>query len=277
MDIKNKKAVVVAVITFLDLFVNIVNNVRIAENSIGVAVIGGILLALCDMLLLFSIIELANKPVLSMVLLTLAQTFTLIYSLFDEDTFVDACYDIGIMGVMVLSALTYHSVSAYKKVSKDKELVKTFKDKVKNTVNYKRAIYSIKIPVRIIIYSMIISSTLSLAGSDMLNVLNNSISFRIYSAFVLVIPSMLVLGIITTSYIAYDIFIAKILFEAYTLYLLVSIGKFDLVQIIYIIVEVIAIVYAYFVTFRDNGKKVEEKRGKKKEQEKYGRRSADGK
>lgn len=265
MNIKNKKAIVIAAIAFLDFFVNIVNNVRMSEDGIVIAVVGGVLLALCDMLLLFSIIELANKPVLSMMMLTLAQTFTMIYSLFDGDTFIDACYNMGIIGALVIAALVYHSVSAYKKLNENKESVKTFKDKLKNTLNYKRTIYSVKIPIRIIIYSMIISSTLSLAGSEMLNVLNNSISFRIYSAFVLVIPSMLVLGIITTSYIAYDIFIAKILFEVYTLYLLASIGKFDLVQIIYIIVEVIAIVYAYFVTFRDSGKKVGEKSGKKKE------------
>lgn len=264
MRIKNSKAIVIAVITLLDFFINIYNNVTTTENYIWTAVLCGMVLALCDVLLLFSIIEIANRPVLGMILLTLSQTFTIVLNILDGAVISEAFEDVGVAGLAVIIALIYHTVAAYKEVGKDKESVTTFKEKVINTVKYKRSIYSVKLHVRFIIYSLIISTILSLAGSEMLSLVNNSVSFRIYGAFVLIIPTMLIIGIITTSYIAYDLFIVKIIFEIYTLYLLAGIGEFNIVQIIYIIVEAIAIIYAYFVTFIDNVKKVGNKHGEKK-------------
>lgn len=257
-----KKKSIMGLIAVLDLLVNIVNKVRTIENgSISLGIIAGATIALCDIMLLFTIIELANKPVLSMVLLSLSQGLRFIFMLLDGATLDEVYNDIGLTGILVIVALFYHAVHTYKEVSKNKELTKTLKDKVINTINYKRTIYSIKIHVRIILYSLIISSVLSLAGSETLVLMNDNISFRVYSAFVLVIPTVLILGIVTTSYIAYDIFLAKILFEIYTIYLLYSIGKFDFIQIIYIIVEIITVVYAYILCKR-------EKAGNKDEKEK---------
>lgn len=264
MNIKDKKPIVMIVITLLDLFINIFNNVRTAETGVGMAVACGIVLALCDILLLFSIIEIANKPVLGMLLLTLSQLFTFIFELLDGATVSEAFTDMGVIGIVVMVALLYHVTTSYKEVSKDKQFVSTWKDKILNTLHYKRTIYNVKLYTRLIIYSLIISTTFSLAGSDMMQLFNDSISFRLYSAFVLIVPTLLIIGVITTSYIAYDIFVVKILFELYTIYLLASIGRFDFIQIFYIIVEVIAIGYAYFVTFSDNNKKVGEKHEKKK-------------
>lgn len=249
MNIKNKKVVVITIITILDMFVNILNSINTFECGIDLAVIKGILLALCDMLLLFSIIEVADKPVRSMILLTLSQAFTFIFELVDGATVSEAFTDMGIIGIIVLIALGYHGAEAYKKSNENAgKNIKT-KEKIVNTVNYKRAIYSIKGYTRIVIYSLIISVILSTAGSEMMELFNDNISFRLYSAIVLVIPSLLVIGIITTSTLAYDLFTIKILFEIYTLYLLFSVGGFNIVQILYIIVEVIAIVYAYFTAF----------------------------
>ena len=264
MKFKNSRAIVIGIISFLDVFINILNSVRTAENGMVLAVVCGLVLALCDMLLLFSIIEIADKPVLGMIMLSASQLFTFIYELLDGATLSEAITDMGITGIIVITALIYHSVLAYKKVKEHKEFVSTFKDKVLNTINYKRTIYNVKIYVRVIIYSLIVSAVMSLANSDMLNLMNTSASFKIYSAFVLVIPTMLILGIITTSYIAYDIFIVKIFFEIYTIYLLASVNNFDLIQITYIVIEIIAIMYAYFVTFRNSSKEVGDKNEKKK-------------
>lgn len=249
MKIKNKKALIIGVITFLDMFINIYNNIRTAENGVALAVVCGTLLALCDMFTLFSIIEIANKPVLGMMLLTISQVTTLIYELVDGATLNEALTDMGIMGVIVIAALIFHIITAYKKVKTDKNV--SVGKKIDDIVNYKRAIYNVKVYTRVIIYSLIISAVLSLANSNILSTVNTNISFRIYSAFVLVLPAMLIIGIITTSYIAYDIFILKLFFEVYTVYLLVSVGNFDFIQIIYIVVEVLAIMYAYFITFKD--------------------------
>lgn len=249
MKIKNKKALIIGVITFLDMFINIYNNIRTAENGVALAVVCGVLLALCDMFTLFSIIEIANKPVLGMMLLTISQVTTLIYELVDGATLNEALTDMGVMGVIVIAALIFHMVTAYKKVKTDKNV--SVGKKIVDIVNYKRTIYNVKVYTRVIIYSLIISAVLSLANSNILSTVNTNISFRIYSAFVLVLPAMLIIGIITTSYIAYDIFILKLFFEVYTVYLLVSVGNFDFIQIIYIVVEVLAIMYAYFITFKD--------------------------
>lgn len=259
MKIKNKKALIIGVITFLDMFINIYNNIRIAENGVALAIVCGVLLALCDMFTLFSIIEIANKPVLGMMLLTISQVTTLIYELVDGATLNEALTDMGVMGVIVIAALVFHIVTAYKKVKTDKNV--SVGKKIVDTINYKRTIYNVKVYTRVIIYSLIISAVLSLANSNILSTVNTNISFRIYSAFVLVLPAMLIIGIITTSYIAYDIFILKLFFEVYTVYLLVSVGNFDFIQIIYIVVEVLAIMYAYFITFKDKtGENNEEKK-----------------
>lgn len=257
MKIKNSKAVIIGVIAFLDMFINIFNNTGTAENGIGLAIICGVLLAICDMLTLFSIIEIADKPVLGMILLTLSQVTTLVYELVDGATLSEALTDMGVMGVVVVIALIYHAVTAYKKVKNDN---KNIKEKIINTVNYKRTIYNVKIYTRIIIYSLIVSVVLSLANSEILSTVNTNISFRVYSAFVLVLPAMLIIGIITTSYMAYDIFILKLFFEVYTIYLLASVGNFDFIQIIYIIVEVLAIMYAYFITFKNKAEDNDEKK-----------------
>lgn len=259
MKIKNKKTLIIGVITFLDMFINIYNNIRTAENGVALAIVCGVLLALCDMFTLFSIIEIANKPVLGMILLTISQVTTLIYELVDGATLNEALTDMGVMGVIVIAALVFHIVTAYKKVKTDKNV--SVGKKIVDTINYKRTIYNVKVYTRVIIYSLIISAVLSLANSNILSTVNTNISFRIYSAFVLVLPAMLIIGIITTSYIAYDIFILKLFFEVYTVYLLVSVGNFDFIQIIYIVVEVLAIMYAYFITFKDKtGENNEEKK-----------------
>ena len=264
MKIKNSKAIVLGIISFLDIFINILNNVRTAENDMVLAVACGLILALCDMLLLFSIIEIADKPVMGIIMLFASQLFTFIYELLDGAIISEAVTDMGITGVIVVIALIYHMTVAYKEVKEHKEFVGTWKNKILNIINYKRTIYNVKIYVRIIIYSLIVSAAMSLANSNMLSLLNTSTSFKIYSAFVLVIPTMLVLGIVTTSYIAYDIFIVKIFFEVYTIYLLASVGSFDLIQTIYIVVEIIAIMYAYFVAFKNSSKKVGDKNEKKR-------------
>lgn len=265
MKIRNSKTMVMGIIAFLEIFINVLNNIRTAENSMWFAIVCGLVLALCDMLLLFSIIEIADKPVLGMIMLSASQISTFIYELLDGATLKEAITDMGIIGVIVVVALIYHMIVAYKKVKEHKEFIDTWKNKILNIINYKRAIYNVKIYVRIIIYSLIISAAMSLANGDMMNVLNSSISFRIYSAFVLIIPTMLVIGITTTSYIAYDILIVKIFFEIYTIYLLVSVGSFDLIQIIYIVVEIIAITYTHFISFRNTNTKVGDKdEGKRK-------------
>jgi hypothetical protein len=264
MKVKNSRAIVIGIISFLDVFINILNSVRTAENGMVLAVVCGLVLALCDMLLLFSIIEIADKPVIGMIMLSVSQLFTFIYELLDGATISEAATDMGITGIIVVTALIYHLVVAYKKVKENKEFIGTWKNKIFNIINYKRTIYNVKIYVRVIIYSLIVSAVMSLANSDMLNLMNTSASFKIYSAFVLVIPTMLILGIITTSYIAYDIFIVKIFFEIYTIYLLASVNNFDLIQITYIVIEIIAIMYAYFVTFRNSSKEVGDKNEKKK-------------
>lgn len=264
MKVKDNKTIVIGIIALLDIVINILNNVRTAENGMVLAVACGLVLALCDMLLLFSIIEIADKPVLGMIMLSASQVSTFVYELLDGATINEAITDMGITGMFVFIAMVYHIGVAYRKVKEQKECISTWKDKIINTINYKRTIYSVKIYVRVIIYSFIVSAVMSLANNNVLNLINTSASFKIYSAFVLVIPTMLILGIITTSYIAYDIFIVKVFFEIYTIYLLASVGNFDLIQVIYIVVEIIAIMYAYFVVFRNSSKEIGDKNEKKK-------------
>lgn len=249
MDIKNKKSIVISIIVILDMFVNIFNSVTTFEGEIGLLVVKGILLALCDMLLMFSIIELADKPVKSMLILTFAQVFTFVFELVDGATVNEAFSDMGILGIVVLIALAYHGVYAYKEANKDKVKQIGLKEKLLNTINYKRTIYSINFYARIVVYSMIASVILSTAGSETMELFNDNISFKLYSAIVLVIPALLVVGIITTSTLAYDLFIVKILLEIYTLYLLFSVGSFDVIQILYVVVEIIAITYAHLTAF----------------------------
>lgn len=242
-------------IAVLDLVVNIYNSV----TTYG-SVVTGILLALCEITTLYALIDIACKPIRGLTMLVISQAFTLVYEVYDGATMSEAFSDMGIMGCIAVIALIGNIagyVKEYKLIKEPETVIK----KYSRMLNYNRPLYSVKLTVRIIIYSLFIVAVNSLANSEILSTISNDILFRTYSSAVIVVPTFLLLGMTVTSYLAYEFFILKLFIEVYTLLSLEMINEFKPIQLLYIVVEVIAIVYAYYVSFKENNKK-EGKHGK---------------
>jgi hypothetical protein len=83
---------------------------------------------------------------------------------------------------------------------------------------------------------------MSLANSDMLSTLGNDIGIKVYGSLAVLIPTFLIIGILTTSDIAYDIINVYTLLELYTIYSLIMIGELTVITALYMILEVIIVV-----------------------------------
>jgi hypothetical protein len=255
MDIlKKRKAVIVSIITFLEVLVSVYNciNSYSEEKGIVLAIIIGVLFAACECFQFYSIVEIAERPVIGVIMLAISQVFTFVYEVVTGATANEALNDMGVIGFIVIIAMLIHMIITNKIVNDKKN---NNNDKIgkrfKNIIFYKRNLLKIKWYTRVIIYSLMITTVMSLANSEIVTTLNDSTTFRLYAALVLAVPTFLVFGILTTSYMAYEMMIFKIMLEIYTIYLLSTVNSMDYIQIVYIVIELIVITYSYAVVFRN--------------------------
>lgn len=248
------KSIIISIITLLEMYINILNSLNTIEGNLFKQVIYGIILALCDIMILCSIIEINNKPIKGILIYLISQIFTVILQIMSGSKISEALIDMSLYGILLIVSLIFNIVKAKNKLITDNKYGETNRQKIYNILNYNRNIYKVKMIYRVIIYSNIITVVLAMANSGKLNTLHDNIDFKIYSSAVLLIPIFLTISIITTSYIAYEIFVLKIFVEGYTLYLLSTINKLDIIQVIYILTQLIVIVYAYYLCYKNNDK-----------------------
>jgi hypothetical protein len=266
MDIlKRHKAVVLSIITFLEVVLSIYNygKLYVEEKGIVIAMLTGILFAACECFQFYSIVEIAERPVFGVIMLVFSQIFTFAYEIITGATTTEAMNDMGITGLIIVIAMLIHMIITNKNVNEKTKNKEKVGKRFKNIIYYKRNLINVSWYTRVIVYSLAITTVMSLANSEVVTTLNNTSTFRLYAALVLAVPTFMVFGILTTSYFAYEMMLFKILLECYTIYLLSTVVKgVDIVQIGYIIVEVIVITYSYMIAV--SNKKIEKENEKNK-------------
>jgi len=114
-----------------------------------------------------------------------------------------------------------------------------------NLFTIERLCVKIPLPFKIILYSSMLTVIFLFTKTEQMNNFN-TLGFKIYGATVVLIPFYFTFGILTTSVVAFEMFIVKILIEAVTFGMLTSGSKFNFIMLLEIIAEIMIAIYWYF-------------------------------
>lgn len=226
------------VLTLITLAVALVLNIIDTEFNLVTAIIGTV----TNTLVVMSYIVLLKKPLISILLLLASQLSTFIHILVEEKSIREAIDGVGVIGITIVIAFLLWFYLIDRKVYTSKEKIK-IRERIKNISLYDRIPLKIPVWAKIMLYSMLSISLTSLAKSESFQVIGNSNLIRFYTAVVLLVPIYATLGILTTSELAYELYIIKVIAEATTVYILSSLGEQIIAPLIWIVIEVVVIVY----------------------------------
>jgi hypothetical protein len=231
------EALVLFLICLILNLINLISSISTFSNS-WIAVMNGITLAMINFFTFVSYLGLEDRPVVTVLSIVLAQLSSFVNGLLNGYTVTATITNLGVVSILSIIALIVN----IKVVSNKLKDIENKKDKVKATVMFNRRTLRVKWYYKLIIWCIIVTSVMSLANSDMLSTLGNDIGIKVYGSLAVLIPTFLIIGILTTSDIAYDIINVYTLLELYTIYSLIMIGELTVITALYMILEVIIVV-----------------------------------
>ena len=200
------------------------------------------LVIMMQMTIIASYIYLLDTPIVSLALLLLNQGLNIVYSLLDKDISLTDAINDNLFSVLVIIwfILVHININIGKL---DKNLGK--RDKLIKALGMQRKVLKVKWWAKLVIYSTLVTIVMILSRGETLSTLSND-GLRVYGALALAMPTIVMLSILTTSEIAYEILGFKIILEIYTIYNLYIVDSINIKDIGYWLLEVVVFIWIMF-------------------------------
>lgn len=212
----------------------------------NISIYAALLLALINFFTFYSYLKIPNKPVKSVLGISLAQFITIIYDMtLDPSMNIgEAIMNLGLVWLITLVALLIHLIVVNKEIDKTSINKIKFIDRLKLTINYERNAFKVRVYYKVILYSTLISIIMITANSNMLNTLNNNINVRLYGSIAVLFPILIILSVLSTSEIAFELLAIYTLIQSFTVYNLYITDNLDIITFLYLILTIAVIVYS---------------------------------
>lgn len=254
------KAIVVSVLTIIEIVINIINLVQ-KTGSYGIStILMGIILGIGDALTFTALITMINKPVLSILILLFAQIPSFIYAAIIAGGILGALQDMSMSLLIITVALVVHFIIANKNNKKTEEWKdKKITKKIVANINYDRSILKVPVWSKIIVYSLLVTVIMTYANSKTLTSMYSSILLRVLISTSAIVPMFLIISIVTTSHLAYEILTINTLFNGCIVAQLIIGKEASVIQIIQSLTEVVLTIYCWLLLISDKADTEKEK------------------
>ena len=211
-----------------------------------------VLMSIIETMSIVVYIILVNKPILALILAFIQQIVSIIYDLVIGIAIKDAVNSFIIYGGITLACIFIHFLIIDKKND-----TTSIKSRVINVIKTDRKPSNVPIWSKLIIYSTLVTMVMYLSKSnDTLDTLGLQGVFRVYGTVVLVLPIILYGALLTTTTIAFEMLLIRVILEIITMYNLYSIGEFKITQLLYVCIEILVVIYTFRnIKVRENGKR----------------------
>ena len=227
-------AVIITLLAYLIVSVIDIGQALFRDNDGGIISATKVtIIVLIQLITLLKYILLLDKPILSLLALMGGQILSTIYSMIDLNSIKEGINN-NILSLLVITLfILIHMNISLNKVDKKSG----FKQKFIDAINISRRPLKVKWWAKLIIYSTLITVVMTISRSDILTSLSNDNGVRLYGAVALVIPTIIILSILTTSELAYELLWIKLIIEIYTIYKLYLIDSIVIKDLVYWLVQ----------------------------------------
>ena len=264
--ILNSRLIVLVLIALAVTVTNYIELCSLRTPTSG-EIIKVLLLSISDIGILYSLIFIGYRPIVGSLMILVAQFSTFIYELRVPDTTItDVINDMGITGVLIIIAFLINLMSSAKYVDNNKDLNKlSFIKRLKSVICYKRHLLSVKWYIRVIVYSLSVTFCINVSRSNIIKTLATDSITRVYGTLAVVLPMLMLLAIMSTSYIAYEVYAFKIIVDVYTIIILHNANLKIGTKLAFVIIEFLVLTYSYIELFKaEKSEKDTEKEAKSK-------------
>ena len=221
------------------IFIIILYIMLIICNIGSKSILPVLILALIEELGLISYIILTSRPIIALIIILTQQLVYLVYDLVIGVSISEAIDRLMGYGGIALVCILIHFLIIDKKGSKER-----LKSRIKKVIKTERRPYSIPIWSKIIIYSTLVISIMSISKSNnIIDELSLHGIFKVYAVIVMIMPYILYFGILTTTQLAYEFWFIRIVLELITLINLKNIESLEVLQVIYVLLEILIFIY----------------------------------
>lgn len=239
MILKSKDALAMMIISVLYLVSYIVELANSNEASMTIMI-----LAVAEAVMYCAYIVMLKKPVLSILMILgsnlISCVYALVIGLSIRQTFEQY---FNIIGLLIILAFLIQFYIADKNNDKKTGI----KERIITDINYNRKPFKLPLYANIIIYSCIVILLCEFAKSSVIaeEITNGSQLFKLYASTAVVYPTILLIGMLTTSRLAYQLLNIKFILDSFTLFIISDLNSgLDISKMLVILPTLTIIVYS---------------------------------
>lgn len=188
---------------------------------------------------LYAYILLLDKPITALLSLLLAQIIAFIRDIIIGGSG-NAINNLGSQWLIIVISIIIHIIIVNKQIK-----CESLKEKINSIINYERKPIKVYAWIRVIIYSMMVTTVMGFSRSEGIANAVSTPEMRIVGSVIVLLPTFIILAFITTSMIAYDIFVIEIIMEITVCIMLFIIGELTVPEILKLITEISILVIVF--------------------------------
>jgi len=220
---------ILAGLTLFYMLMNLLNKAFYSTNGLETKIaISGILFGLASAATYSAFILVIDRPFIGLAILIINYISTILAYWITGDA-KEALEENTIYICIIIAVLLFNIV---RRVANKKKA---------NIFKENRLCINISLPLKLILYSSMLSVVFIIEKNEMFN--NFTGIYKFIGAVVICLPVFFTFGIVTTTNIAFDLFIVKIAIEIITFAMSIPYSKFNFIMMLEIIVEILIVCY----------------------------------
>ena len=249
----NIKLIFTMLLLFITLTLQVITNKSLNETSI--------LLGISETIAFLSYIELVRKPIISILLLFSSQWCIIILDLISGLGIRQALSNNGAFETYIWFIIPLFIIVTARYLKQDKKLMRqkrNFRNKIIKVINYDREVIDLPVWLQLTIWFLIVSYIFKIANNENLDLNlgdNPTVQFKVYSAAVILLPTIVIIVRYTTTNLIYQFIAIQEILRAYALVQLGKTKELEAVQVVSYILELTVYIYGlslYIKDIRDN-------------------------
>lgn len=207
--------------------------------------LSNVLSPLINMTILISYIFIQRKPIVGLMILSLAELINLLNDYVSSIDYGLGIADTQVLTLIVIFVTIVHMNMITSKLRKEdsfyeKNILKRFI----SVINYEKKPTRYKWYINIIMYSLLITIIMTSANNEVISMYGMVGMFKVYSAIALLLPIISILAMLTVSSMTYEILGFKVLMEIITVILIynTNTGSINVAEVIFILIEIMILV-----------------------------------
>lgn len=220
--------------------------ITVASALLGYISVHDIVNGTVATLLLIVYVTSMYKPVVSMLVLNVSYLIGLVELIVSDTDALGTTYAVPIISFIALCWVVYRANKSIGEKGCNKE-------KLLKILNYENKPVKIKLWMHIVIWSMVVTSIMAIANTEMLELMNKDVQFAAYAAMVVLVPTFLVLASITGTVLVIEFFVMYVVLELYTVYSLFILRQNISLELPTVLVDIAVLIYMVltYKTYKD--------------------------